>query len=258
MWGHISSFSWILTAKWDNLTVAFNRKDVHRKDTCSPKTSLSFISAARCEWSISQFAPCLLKCDFKHIIFKLLVTNLLTVSSGRKSSLSAVTCNEAHQSWSVIILTDLRHPTSVTHLRDAKWSRIQNPPVVLRVNWSIKIPTALLQLKTALSVSDQPLSTSEATSTISWLNFKRLYLCCSTPGQNRWFCSSWWASYKQNNNQKSKLAISVSLVKVLLLMDSYGRTGSIFSSTALPVKGACMVPTPQRKRSQAQWVEQAT
>lgn len=151
-------------------------------------------------------------------IFELLVPNLLTVCRDRWSSLNTVICNKAHQSWSVIILTDLRRPTSVTHLRDAKWGRIQNPPVMLRVNWSIKIPAALLQLETALSVSDQPVSTSDTTSTISWLNFKTLYLHCSTPGQNRPFYSSLWAGAKdrpasqlqKKNNQRRKYAISVS------------------------------------------------
>lgn len=85
--------------------------------------------------------------------------NLLTMTSDRTFCLNTVICNQAHQSRSVIIQTALRRPTSITLLRAAKWGRIQCLWVV-RVNWSIKIPAALLQLKAALAVSDQPVSLS--------------------------------------------------------------------------------------------------
>lgn len=54
-------------------------------------------------------------------------------------------CCQAHHSRRVIFcLTDLRHPTFTAQSHAAKWSRNIYVLVVLRVNWSIKIPIALL------------------------------------------------------------------------------------------------------------------
>lgn len=66
----------------------------------------------------------------------------------------SLNCNWTPQIWSVVTLTDLRRPPSLTQSCAAKWARIQCLPVVSMVNWSIKIPPALLQLQSA---SNKPL-----------------------------------------------------------------------------------------------------
>lgn len=54
--------------------------------------------------------------------------------------------------------------------------------VVLRVNWSIKIPAALLQLKAALTISNQPVSLSLTSDTSRVLVKRSSILHCSPCG----------------------------------------------------------------------------
>lgn len=83
--------------------------------------------------------------------------------------------SQAHQSWSEIILTDWDVPPLYNTLV-CKWGRTQYIPVVLRVKWSIKIPTALLQLKI---VSGQSVSLRPAGSLFPYsVSFTFCVNCC--------------------------------------------------------------------------------
>lgn len=70
------------------------------------------------------------------------------------------------QPESTAILPAMRHPTSSTYLRAAKWDRIQSLGYVLRVNWSIKswlfyLSLRVLSLRLAgLSAGARPLRPS--------------------------------------------------------------------------------------------------
>lgn len=127
--------------------------------------------------------------------YSLLEPNLLTVTRDVRFCLNAVICNQARQSWSAIVWTGLRGSTSVTHLRAAMWGRIQHLPMVLRVNWSIKIPTALLQLKAALNISGQAVSPSFTSETRRVLVFLNQYPSLSVSAHPMVFlhCTSQWS-----------------------------------------------------------------